>query len=317
VPVLPTRGRALASRALPWSVRRARRFHRLYGRLPSLVDPQTFSEKVNWRILLDRRPLLAQTCDKLAMKEYARQVSPTALHVPELYWSGTDVTELADVDLAPHWVLKPNNASGLVVFGSGLPDVDELAATTRGWEDMRYWRRSAEWAYRQARRGLLVEELVGIPGLACPDLKVLVFDGVPRIVAVHSGRGLHHCIRFYDTHWASLSWRCGHDQGPDVPPPRRLSEMLEASSALAEGFDMLRVDFYEHAGVLWIGELTPYPGAGLSRLDPGFDELLGSWWTLPDLDPPPPLLRAARAVGRLTGRSHRRDQLREAARPDP
>ncbi len=265
------------------------------------MAPQTFSEKVNWRILLDRRPLLAWTCDKLAMQEYARRVGPDSLCVPELYWSGTDVTELADVDLGAHWVLKPNNASGLVVLGAGRPDVEQLAATTRGWEDVRYWLRSAEWAYRQARRGLLVEELVGTPGRPCPDLKVLVFDGVPRVVAVHTGRRRNHCVRFYDTDWAPLPWRGGHDQGPDVLPPRRLSEMLEASSALAEGFDMLRVDFYEHDGVLWFGELTPYPGAGLSRLDPGLDELLGSWWTLPDLDPQPPLLRAARAVGRLRG----------------
>ena len=265
------------------------------------MDPQTFSEKVNWRILFDRRPLLAPTCDKLAMKEYARRVGPDTLHVPELYWSGTDVTELADVDLPPHWVLKPNNASGLVVLGSGRPDVDELAATTRGWEDVRHWRRSDEWAYRQARRGLLVEELVGAPGRACPDLKVLVFDGVPRIVGVHTGRRRDHRVRYYDTNWTPLPWRGGQDQGPDVPPPCRLSEMLAASSALAEGFDMLRVDFYEHDGVLWFGELTPYPGAGLSRLDPSLDELLGSLWTLPDLDPPPPLLRVARAVGRLRG----------------
>src|SRR3954471_821280 len=54
-----------------------------------------------------------------------------------------------------------------------------------------------------------------------------------------------------------------------------------AASRIAAGYDMLRVDFYEHDGVLWFGELTPYPGAGLSRLEAELGWLLGSWWTLP------------------------------------
>ena len=55
----------------------------------------------------------------------------------------------------------------------------------------------------------------------------------------------------------------------------------EAAKAIAAGFDMLRVDFYEHDGVLWFGELTPYPGSGLAVVDPAMDAALGERWTLP------------------------------------
>jgi hypothetical protein len=61
---------------------------------------------------------------------------------------------------------------------------------------------------------------------------------------------------------------------------------LAAAAALAAGFDMLRVDFYEHDGELWFGELTPYPGAGLSPLEPDLDAFLGAAWTLPPLQRP-------------------------------
>src|SRR3982750_723333 len=44
---------------------------RATGPLPP-PRPRTFTEKLNWRITLDRRELLAPTCDKLAMKEHAR-----------------------------------------------------------------------------------------------------------------------------------------------------------------------------------------------------------------------------------------------------
>jgi hypothetical protein len=62
--------------------------------------------------------------------------------------------------------------------------------------------------------------------------------------------------------------------------------MLEAASLVATGFDMLRVDFYEQDGVLWFGELTPYPGAGTRRIERELDVLQGSWWTLPRAGPP-------------------------------
>ncbi len=61
----------------------------------------------------------------------------------------------------------------------------------------------------------------------------------------------------------------------------RLADLLHGAAAVAAGYDMLRVDCYEHDGELWFGELTPYPGAGLSRLEPELDAQLGSWWTLP------------------------------------
>ena len=48
---------------------------------------------------------------------------------------------------------------------------------------------------------------------------------------------------------------------------------------------MLRVDCYEVDGELWFGELTPYPGAGLSPLEPDLDAWLGGTWTLPRLRP--------------------------------
>ncbi|MCV2490719.1 hypothetical protein OF117_15270 [Geodermatophilus sp. YIM 151500] len=289
MPPYPHSGRAAALRVLPLPVRRALRFHRAHGRLPSLLHPRTFNEKINWRIVFDRRELLVPVCDKLAQKEHALRVASGLVQVPRTCWSGTDLTELAAVPLPEHWVLKPNHASGLVVFGHGRPDPQELAARTRGWTRIRYWQRKDEWGYRQARPLLLVEEFVGTPGVTTPDLKVLVFDGVPRVVAVHTGRGRRHSNRIYTPDWEPLPWTGGWDRGPDAPRPRSLEAMLKAAAALADGFDMLRVDFYEHDGVLWFGECTPYPGAGTHRIEPDLDLLQGSWWTLPDLRPRLPI----------------------------
>ena len=287
----PYRGRPSArpgrviGRAVPGPVRRAWRFRQAHGRFPSLARPATFTEKLNWRITFDRRPLLHRTCDKLAMKEHARTTAPGLVRVPETYWFGADVRELSGARLPDRWVLKPNHSCRRVLVADGPMELGEIASRTAGWVEERYWRKSDEWAYRRARPGLLVEEFIGEPGQVPTDLKVLVFDGVPRVVGVHTGRGPEHRTRLYTPGWRPLPWTGGHRWGPDHPRPQRLDDMLAAASALAAGYDMLRVDFYEHEGVLWFGELTPYPAAGLSRLEPGLDALQGSWWTLPSLGP--------------------------------
>ena len=54
-------------------------------KFPHFKNPTTFNEKVNWRILYDRRPILEWTCDKLAMKERARNVP--GLQVPRTLWA--------------------------------------------------------------------------------------------------------------------------------------------------------------------------------------------------------------------------------------
>jgi hypothetical protein len=259
-------------------------FRQVHGRRPSLLAPRTFTEKVNWRICFDRRPLLAPTCDKLAMKEHALREAPGLVRVPHTYWAGTDVAGLAAVDLPDRWVLKPNHSCRRVLVGRGPADPAALARATAGWVAERYDRTSGEWAYRRARPGLLAEEFVGDAEVPV-DLKVLVSDGTPRLVEVHTGRGADHRLRLYTPDWEPLPWTMGYPPGPDAEPPAVLDPMLKASAALAAGFDMLRVDWYEHDGSLWFGELTPYPGAGLSALEPELDRLLGGWWTLPAARP--------------------------------
>lgn len=271
------------SALLPAPVRRTLLYRRATGRFPPLRRPRTFTEKLNWRITVDRRELLAPTCDKLAMKEHARTLAPGLVRVPETLWSSTDVAGLADVDLAGPWVLKPNHSCIRRLFGRGPADVADLRRRTAGWVEERYWRTSEEWAYRRARPALLVEEFIGVPGVVPADLKVPVVGGEPRLVELHTGRGDDHRVRLYSPAWEPLPWTIGYRPGPDAAPPERLEDLLKVATALADGFDMLRVDCYEVDGELWFGELTPYPGAGLAPLEPELDAQLGAVWTLPPL----------------------------------
>lgn len=271
--------RTMVENRLPVRLRRAQAFRAAHGRYPRLSSPETFSEKMNWRILRDRRELLRSSCDKLAMKDLARRCGAD-VRVPEVLWTGTDVTTLGQVALPAAWVLKPNHrANGLVLFGTG-PDVDpgQLAARTRGWLELgTHASVLGEWAYTQARRCLLVEERV--PGQPLPlDYKVLVFDGEPALVEVHGDRFGQPSRQFYRPDWSPAG---AADDAP-VPAPARLDQLLRVAAAIAAGFDFLRVDLYATPAAVWFGEVTPYAGSGLSgALGPALERELGARWQLP------------------------------------
>ena len=230
---------------LPVGVERRLLFVYHNRKLPHFNKPVTFSDKVNWRILNDRRPLLEWTCDKLAMKEYAEKAGLERLRVPRTIWSGSDLGELRAVDLPEHWVLKPNHRSGLIYFGHGQADQGELATVTATWLDTFESSKMREWAYAAARPMFLVEELLGPPGSPPPDYKIFVFDGKPDLIEMVN-RYDGNQQRLYRTDWSPLEVLYG-PQGiaPIAPPPPGLDRMLDIAHQLGEPFDFIRVDLYD------------------------------------------------------------------------
>jgi hypothetical protein len=250
--------------------------------LPHLRNPSTFNQKMNWRILYDRRPILEWTCDKLAMKEYAAKVP--GVRVPQTYWSGSDLSSLSVVELPEHWVLKPNHRSGKMFFGHGKPQIDHLKQLSSNWHQPFEGEGLHEWAYLKARPLLLAEEMIGPPGLPPADYKFFVFNGEVALVQVDMNRHTAHRRRMYLPDWTPLDATFGHYQlGPSEAPPVNLAEMLAIASELGAPFDFIRVDLYSVAGEVFFGEVTPYAASGLDRFVPAdLDNYLGAKWDLVD-----------------------------------
>ena len=271
--------------SLPLSLRRHFLFSAHHKRIANLRNPKTFNEKVNWRIIHDRREMLAWTCDKLRVKAIAEE---RGLRVVPTVWAGTDVNELRDVNLPAAWVLKPNDRTGLVFFGeSQCTDVEPIQRLSNSWaSDIRVLIKG-EWAYTRAAPGFLVEERIGpIPG-SPTDFKVFVFDGLPYMVQVDVDRFGQHHSRFYTSDWQAMRHRDRVPVSDEMARPDRLEEMLEAATTLAAGFDFLRVDLYIEDGKVYVGEVTPYPGGGLELFEPRSADLdIGRMWQLPHLSLP-------------------------------
>ena len=257
------------------------------GRWGHFADPKTFNEKVNWRIFNDRRDRIIKACDKMWMKEMAREACPSPdLRIPATYWSGTDLREAPDLTSLPPWVLKPNHSSGHALFG---PDPQtELASAieqTRSWLEQTPWE-LGEWGYSQARPLLLLEERISTPSGRLPvDYKFFVFDGRVELIQVNRGRySNHQSATFLNSHWRQLPVRWLNQPVADEHAPAEFDKMMDIASALGAGWDFVRIDLYAVDGDVWFGEYTPYPGSGLRRYEPAsFDLEQGLQWKLPTL----------------------------------
>jgi hypothetical protein len=273
---------------IPKRLLRAALFASVMRARGNFANPQTFNEKVNWRILNDRRDRIVKACDKLSMKEMARAAYPGPdLRIAETLWSGTDLRDAPDLATLSPWVLKPNHSSGHALFGPD-PRAD-LSALQRGTAS---WLRETpielgEWGYSQARPLLLIEERIQTPdGKPPADYKFFVFDGRIELIQVNRGRfGKNLTATFMDAEWRQFSVRQGERLVIDEPRPPELDKMSDIARALGAGWDFIRIDLYAVGGEVWFGEFTPYPGSGLLPYKPmSFDLEQGMLWKLPTLD---------------------------------
>ena len=274
-------------RRLPPGIAWRLRFLNGHRRWPRLSPPRTQNEKILWQILYDRRPELVTCTDKLRAKQMV-EAKCTRVRVPTTFWSGEDLGELAEVDLPDRWVLKPNNACGLVIEGNGSLSSDEahsIAERTRDWlngplDPETAWR--WPWAYSQVRPCFLVEEFVG-EELGQLDFRGFVIGGELRAILVtwRVTEYPHGECSFYDPEFNLLP--VSRIEKPialsrPVEPIDGFREAVEEVAATT-GLDSLRVDLFHSGGEFWFGETTVYPLDGLVQYWPrSFDFELGTYW---------------------------------------
>jgi hypothetical protein len=250
-------------------------FARSHRALLRLKNPQTFNEKVQWRKIYDRRELIAGTCDKLSVKEFAAR---HGVQSAETLWHGVDPTQVPD--LSGEWVMKPNHQSGIVHFGAGTPDRNQLAELFPRYL-REYGEAMGEWAYTRARREILIERRLGRPGVDLPDYKFFCFSGDVALIQVDTYRSTDHRRRLYSADWTPLDARLHYPMAPAAAPPPEADELIASAQRLSAEFDFIRVDLYAFEGRVYLGEMTPYPGSGLQQFEPrDLDYDLGRRWQL-------------------------------------
>jgi hypothetical protein len=266
--------------------------------------PTGFNDKIRYRMAFDRAPLLKTFVDKVAVRDYvAARVGEDVL--PRVHLMTDDPRDIDLSALSGDLVIKPTHGSAAVLLIHGqadpeaeIPLVDlypiwhrEIVAVRRERVDMfrlrrlcRQWLISRynrwEWAYRDVRPGLMVEEFLGHEDTPPVDYKFNVIGGEVHSITVMGGRTRQVTACLMRPDWSLLPVRMTHPHPDPLPRrPAHFDRMIEIARVLGRDTDMVRVDLYDVGGRVVFGELTPYPGGGRVVFDPPEfgDELLADW----------------------------------------
>jgi len=261
------------------------RFYKKVGYQLNLKNPKSYNEKIVWKKINDRNPLLPITSDKYKVRSYLRKVlgeeKAKEILIPLLYV--TDQPETIPFERLPSaFIIKLNHASGSnIIVGDGHFNKEEIIKTCRRWLKTPYGLEKLEWAYQPIKRKIIIEKLLrDDEGNIPKDYKFHMFHGKCKLVLVdfHTMNNLSQS--FFDEEWKFLSVkRPTHPQGLKIKKPKNYEIMLALAEKLAVAFNHVRVDFYDLNGKIYFGELTHYPGSGMGKFEPqSFDFEFGKHW---------------------------------------
>ena len=204
--------------------------------------------------------LIRATTDKVYSKYFIDGIVNRKI-TPETYAVFNSIDAIRRGDLPDRCVLKPAHGNGqLVVFLEGADsEISEAdyAKLRRGLA-LDVYRESREGNYKQLKKRILCEELIGNAAERI-EYKFICYQGVSKIVYtaytdVVTGNRLHN---YYDRHWNRLgAMQIEYPLGEYRPMPECFHEMLDIVERLAAHFELVRVDLYWTPDRLYVGELT-------------------------------------------------------------
>lgn len=272
---------AAVLRSLPAKIAISMDYFLRHNRIPNLENPQTFTEKIQYRKLYERDARLPMLADKQLVKEHVAKILGPEWVIPTI-WYGNGLPAREHRNWPLPYVLKATHGSGQNYFATSpeQQDWEKMEAKVAEWLDRKHAAQFYEWLYSEIHPRLLVEPYLGGLDELPLDYKFLVFGGKVRYIQVDTGRKTAHRRCFYDSHWNRQQFALGYPlETSDVPVPGELDRMIQAAELLGNGFTFIRVDMYEIENKPLFGELTFYPDSGREVFSPkDYDLKLGQLW---------------------------------------
>jgi len=248
------------------------KFSKSMGYKISLKNPRTFSEKMQWLKLYDRREIYTTMVDKYKAKRFVAGKLGDDIIIPTLgVWESF---EHIDFERLPtSFVLKCTHDSGGLIICKDKKDLDVEKARQKLTTSLKhnYYYNSREWPYKNVQPRILAEEyLENDSNEGLHDYKVWCFNGEPVYIQYISGRLGDTTEAFYDLNWNKQSFSYHNPlTDEDIPRPDKLQDIISASKKLSQDIAFLRCDFYiTESGDVKFGELTFYPMAGFEHWHP-------------------------------------------------
>ena len=232
-------------------------FRMKMGKKLNLQNPQTFSEKIQWLKLYDRKPEYTIMVDKVKAKDYVASIIGEQYIIPTLgVWDDPDKI---DFDALPDkFVLKLNHNSGTGMYickNKHKMDIDAVKEGLRKGLKEDYYIQGREWPYKDVPRRILAEKYLE----PMPIVKDLVcyewycFKGEPKFCKVKQANS--------DKEWNLLEIIDSTTDATTtiIECPLNIDKHILIARRLSEGIPFSRIDLYEISNNTYFGETTSFP----------------------------------------------------------
>lgn len=263
------------------------------GKKLNLINPTTYTEKMQWLKLYDRKDIYTQMVDKYGVKQFVAERIGDKFVVPTI--GVFDNFDDIDFNLLPNkFVIKCTHDSHSIIVcrDKAKFDIDAARKKLNICLQRNYFWLGREWPYKNVKPRIIVEKMLcEDPSDHLEEYDFFCFNGEPKIVCRCWGdrdRNEKHYNDFYsiDGERQPFSWCYPISEDGKLTKDEVYYEMLSLCANLSKGLPFIRVDFFrDEEDKIYVGELTFYECSGLTKLTPTkWDETLGSWIQLPHIE---------------------------------
>lgn len=241
------------------------------GKKLDLKRPKTYTEKLQWLKLHDRKPVYTTMVDKYAAKQYITSIVGEEYVIPTLgVWEDFDSINFKL--LPDKFVLKCTHDSGGLVIckNKAILDIDKARKKIEKSLKTNFYWVGREWPYKNVKPQIIAEKYMANEDDEClTDYKFFCFNGEPRIIYVSKDKAENPTTDFFDENGKILPIRMRDPNSVNPPKlPEQFDEMKKIARKLSKGMRHLRVDFYIVDEKIYVGELTFYHNGGFSEVKP-------------------------------------------------
>lgn len=259
--------------------------------------PQTLNEKIAWLKINYFQPFYINSSDKYLVHQYLKDKLGKDM-APHLLFVTQDPKELTYDNIKEFpCIIKTSNGSGtnLIVSSKEQYSEKQLQHIFKKFivkSDL-HTTTSREHQYDIKKPYIVVEQLLkdekgGIPN----DYKFMYINGNLEFIYCSVDRLGANVRHVYDSDWNRLhfAWVAGADEtifkrydlSASIEKPKHFEEMKQISKKLAADFPVVRIDFYETANDIYVGEITLHHGSGHDCFYPlEYDKYYGEKLVLP------------------------------------
>lgn len=240
------------------------------GRIPKLVNPIYFNDKLLQLKLTDRNPILKTLVDKYEVRNYVKEKIGEEYLIP-LVGVYSDPSEVNLNMLPEKFALKLTSGAqhNLICTDKNLLDWNKASIKINQWLKLNPYKRTREWPYKDLPSRFVIEEYVEDSKGETMDYKFWCFNGEPKAVQIHTNRFSNHKKGMFNIEFDEQILDYGRETIDEVvEKPENYQKMIEIAKVLSKGFPFVRIDLYNLDGKIYFGEITFYPANCNGKIRP-------------------------------------------------